>query len=77
MDVASKDVLFTIAMNLDLPNLLKWCQSNSRIQRDVCNNPNVWRTKLIRDFPNEYEKFNYLNKSMKETYVFYVSIILY
>jgi hypothetical protein len=68
MEAASKDVLFTIAMNLELPTLLKWCQSNSRINRDVCQNDNVWRAKLLRDYP-DYERFK-LNRSLKETYVF-------
>ena len=68
MENASKDVLFTIAMNLDLPNLLRWCASNSRINRDVCQNDNVWRSKLIRDYP-DYRRFD-LDKSLRETYVF-------
>ena len=68
MDKAPKDVLVTIAMDLDLPSLLRWCQSSSRIQRDVCNNQNVWRGRLLRDYP-DYERFN-LKKSLKETYVF-------
>ena len=67
MDVASKDVLFTIAMTLDLPSLLRWCQSNSRIHKDVCNNEHLWRNKLLQDYP-DYEKFN-LKLSLKETYV--------
>ena len=68
MDTASKDVLFTIAMNLELPDLLKWCSSSSKINRDICNNDNVWRSKLLTDYP-DYRKFN-LNRSLRETYVF-------
>ena len=74
MDEASKDVLFTIAMDLDLPSLLRWCQSSSRVNKHVCNNSSVWRNKLIRDYP-DYEKFN-LNKSLKETYVFMYQLSL-
>jgi Leucine-rich repeat (LRR) protein len=68
MENTSKDILFTIALNLDLPSLLKWCSSNSRINRDVCQNNNVWRSKLLKDFP-DYLKFD-LKRSLKETYVF-------
>ena len=57
MDQSSKDVLFTIAMKLDLPDLLRWCTSSSRINRDVCNNENVWRSKLLLDYPG-YHKFD-------------------
>ena len=68
METASKDVLFTIALNLKLPDLLRWCASNSKINRDVCNNDNVWRSKLLKDYP-DIEIFQ-LNKSLRETYVF-------
>ena len=67
METASKDVLFTIAMNLELPSLLKWCASNSRINRNVCFNDDVWRSKLLKDYP-DYEKFE-LNRSLRETYI--------
>jgi hypothetical protein len=68
METASKDVLFTIAMDLDLPDLLRWCSSNSRINRDVCQNKDVWRSKLLKDYPN-FQKFE-LDRSLKENYVF-------
>ena len=74
MESASKDVLFTIAMDLDLPSLLRWCQSSSRVNKHVCNNSSVWRNKLIRDYP-DYEKFN-PDKSLKETYVFMYQLSL-
>lgn len=74
METASKDVLFTIAMDLELPSLLRWCQSGSRIQKDVCNNSNVWRSKLLRDYP-DYEKLD-LKKSLKETYIFMYQLSL-
>ena len=72
MEDASKDVLFTIALNLDLPSLLRWCESNSRIHRSVCQNDDLWRSKLLKDFPNEYSDFHIfnVNKSLRETYVF-------
>ena len=69
MENASKDVLFTIAMNLELPGLLRWCSSNSKIHRSVCQNDDVWRSKLLKDYPKDYQKFD-LKKSLRETYVF-------
>ena len=76
MESASKDVLFTIALNLELPDLLRWCVSKSKINQDVCNNEHVWRTKLLQDYPN-YEDIgdeDYLSfissLSLRETYVF-------
>lgn len=78
METASKDVLFTIAMDLDLPSLLRWCASTARVQRDICKNDNVWRAKLLKDFPDgypNYQAFN-LNKSLRETYVFLYQLSL-
>ena len=68
MESASKDVLFTIAINLELPSLLRWCESNSRINKHVCQNDHLWRSKLLKDYP-DYQKFQ-LNRSLRETYVF-------
>ena len=68
METASKDILFTVAMNLELPSLLKWCASNSRINKNVCQNEHLWRSKLLQDYP-DYQKFE-LSRSLRETYVF-------
>lgn len=68
METSSKDVLFSIAMNLDLPDLLRWCSSHPRINRNVCQNEHLWRSKLLKDYP-EYQTFN-LDKSLREIYVF-------
>ncbi len=74
METAGKDVLYTIAMNLELPELLKWCGSGDKIYKDVCNNDDLWRNRLLRDY-RDYQKFNSENfsinsLSLKEAYVF-------
>ncbi len=74
MESFPKDVLFTLALELDLPSLLKWCQSNSRINEKVCNNPDVWKSKVLRDYP-DYQKFN-LDKSFKEIYNFMYQLFM-
>ena len=48
----SKDILFKIALELDLPALVNWCQTNKEINLKVCRNENVWVHKLNRDFPD-------------------------
>ena len=52
----NKDELILIALELDTPSLLKLCQSNKRFNNIVCNNQNMWRNKLIKDFPVYYEE---------------------
>ncbi len=74
METANKNELYTIAMNLELPDLLRWCISGKRILEDVCKNDDLWRNRLLRDYP-DYEKFNSesfsINSlSLKEAYVF-------
>ena len=78
MDTSSKDVLFTIAMKLDLPDLLRWCESNSKIHRDVCNNENVWRSKLLIDYP-DYQKFDLKSffEKLMFSYINYHSLKVY
>ena len=53
MEKASKDILFTIALELSLPELLNWCLSSKRVNQKVCQNRNVWISKLKRDFSDE------------------------
>ena len=36
MDKLNKDELFTLALHLDLPNLLNLCQSNNFISKNLC-----------------------------------------
>ena len=49
-----KDVLFSLALQLDLPDLIAFCNLNKK-SASVC--PNVWRAKIIKDFPD----FNFQN----------------
>lgn len=52
LSLLPKDVLFTIALELNLPDLLKLCQTNSRINNLVCKQKNIWIAKLLREFPD-------------------------
>lgn len=73
MESTSKDVLFTIAMKSELPDLLRWCESSKKIYRDVCNNDDVWRAKLLKEYPdyNNSDIYPFLSSlSPRETYVF-------
>ncbi len=74
METFPKDVLFTLALELDIHSLLKWCSSNSRINEKICNNPDVWRNKLLNEYP-DYQNFQ-LNISFKEIYKFLYQLSL-
>lgn len=80
MEEASKDSLSVIAMKLDLPDLLKFCKSNKKIYNNVCNNENIWRNKLMKDYP-DWEKFNsssfsILSLPVRERYIFLYQLSL-
>ena len=72
METASKDVLFTIALDSELPDLLRWCMSSKKIYQKICGNDDVWRAKLLKDYP-EYQELDlsFLSPpSLKEKYIF-------
>jgi len=47
--VLSKDMLFQIALELDLPDLFSFCLSSKRYNEIACNNKEFWRAKLIKN----------------------------
>ena len=72
MDKLNKDELFTIAIHLDLPNLVRFCTLNKKIH-EMC--PNVWRSKIAQEFPEfKYEK---LSNELKKLSLQNIYILLY
>jgi len=67
MNKLSHDLLYSLALELDLPDLINFCKTNEKINKYVCENDKIWISKLIREFP-EYNKIN-LNLSKKNLYV--------
>ena len=65
MDKLSKDELFLIGIQLDLPDLLKLCKIYKRFDNLVCKKNDIWFHKL-REFPN-WRDFN-MNKIPREIY---------
>lgn len=53
MDFLPKDVLLMMAIDdMDYQTVLRLCQTNTRYNTILCNNPDFWRRKLQRDYPN-------------------------
>ena len=50
--IMNKDMLVKIALELDLPDLLNLCLTNPEYNRKICNNNDLWRWKMIKDFPD-------------------------
>lgn len=64
MDKLSKDELFVIAMELDLPAILKLCSSNKKINDRLCLRDTIWVQKLkeFPDYQEHLEDFKNMNK---------------
>src|SRR5579883_1896657 len=56
MEKTTRDILFQIGIELDLPDLLRLCQSNKQINDRLCKQDAIWNYKLKKDF-NEYLDF--------------------
>lgn len=51
MEDLSKDVLFSFALELDLPDLLRFCNSHPKINGKVCQKNDIWIRKLFAEYP--------------------------
>lgn len=65
MEKLPKDVLILLALDLNLPGIISLCQTNERINKNVCENPIFWRNKIQKDFPTA----NYISKNTREVYL--------
>ena len=68
MENLPRDVLITLALELDFPSILAFCTTNKRINEKVCLNDKFWLTKLRRDYSKELPYFSTFNLSNIETY---------
>ena len=68
MEKLNRDELFSLAIHLDTPSLLKFCQTNKYFSEKICARDEIWNHRLITDFP-DYKLLN-VNKteSTKEIY---------
>jgi hypothetical protein len=51
MEKVSKDVLFLIAIEMEYPDILRFCSTSARINKYICANNDFWRNKLYRKYP--------------------------
>ena len=47
-----RDLLIQLALDLDLKDIFRLCQSNRRSNEIICESDTFWRRKLIKDYPN-------------------------
>lgn len=66
MEKLNKDELFSLAIHLDVVDLLRFCSTSKYIEKNLCSKDDIWIYKLKREFPN-FKRLK-LEKSFKETY---------
>ena len=50
----NKDELFSIAINLPLNDLIRFCETNKNINNKICKRTDIWYYRLKKDFPEDY-----------------------
>ena len=67
MERLNRDELFRLAIEMDLPLLINFCNSNKKINELVCRSNDIWLYKLNTEFPG-YKNLNLENRSFKKLY---------
>ena len=67
MEKLNKDELFSIAINLELKDLLNFCLVDKNIRKQIFQRNEIWMYKLIKDFP-DFKRLKVEGKSYKEIY---------
>ena len=57
IDSLDELALFKLAIYLEIPELLKWCESNKKVNRLVCNKDPIWNYHLNKEFSSEMQAF--------------------
>lgn len=68
MQTLPKDVRFEIAMKLKPYELINFCISEKKQNREICESEVFWRRKLEKDYPEEF-KSNKMVKNSKQRYM--------
>lgn len=65
MEKLSRDNLFSLAILLDLPDLLRFCSSQKRIDELICKKNDIWNYKLMNEFPQHSKIFKEMTPRKK------------
>lgn len=75
-EAAHRDILFLLALELDVPDLLNLCKTYVRVDELICNRKDIWIRKLkpfysdVKDISVDVKTFTDIlpNKNMKDIY---------
>ena len=63
-----KDVLALLALELNYPDIIRLCLTNSRFNQIVCQSDSFWRNKAIKEYPKCWEMLKDQNKKPRTIY---------
>nr|QBK91402.1 MAG: F-box domain and ankyrin repeat protein [Pithovirus LCPAC302] len=71
LNILPKDIIQSLAMTLELPEILVLCRTSKRFNQLICDNKNFWINRVIQDFNVDIPK----GKDIKfyKTYYRYIS----
>ena len=68
MEQVPVDVLFRLALELDLPELLLFCRSSKRINENVCRRNHIWNYKLNTEFSQQDREYFKRGRTPRQAY---------
>ena len=72
METLPKDVRMKIALDLSPPDLVRFCVTETKQNKEICGSETFWRQKLEKDYPEEFLNFYQTGipvKNPKATYI--------
>jgi Leucine-rich repeat (LRR) protein len=74
MDRLNKNELFSLGIEMDLPTLIKFCSTNLKIKKKLCDEKDIWIYKLNKEFP-EHKKLKMKNFQEKYKLLYSLNIL--
>lgn len=71
LETLPKDILFQLAIGMELPELLNLCKTHPNLNVQICKNRDIWSYKLQQNFKEylNFEKYPQFKKySSKKLY---------
>ena len=66
MESLPKDLIMTIALEYNLPDILSTCLTSKRMRDIICDNETFWMNKVKRDYPEMFN--NVVNKEKGDNF---------
>lgn len=75
-DKLPKDILVSIAIELDFPQIVNFCKTSKRFNESICKNENFWISKLNKDYEIKFDPnkigsarkyYEYITQQIRET----------